>query len=380
MVYYRVTMAKRDYYEVLGVQKGATEEEIKKAYRKIAMANHPDTHPGDKDAEERFKEASEAYEVLSDQKKRSAYDQYGFAGVDGMGGAASGGYQNVYRDFSDLFGGAGGFSDIFSSFFGGGSSSRSRSSSSPRQGQSLRYDITIDFKEAAFGCKKEISFSHDETCPSCKGTGGTGRRTCPTCGGSGQTISGGGFFQMAQTCRACRGTGYVVDNPCSECHGTGTVRKSEKLSVNIPAGSDDGTRLTLRGKGDAGANGGPNGDLQLVVNVRSDRYFVRDGSDLYLQVPISFVQAALGDTIQVTTLDDKEIKVDIPEGTQSGKLLRLKGMGVPSLRTGTRGDMYLKIVVEIPKRLGLKERKIMKDLYDTMAPTKTPKPVAFTND
>ncbi len=380
MVYYRVTMAKRDYYEVLGVQKGATEEEIKKAYRKIAMANHPDTHPGDKDAEERFKEASEAYEVLSDQKKRSAYDQYGFAGVDGMGGAASGGYQNVYRDFSDLFGGTGGFSDIFSSFFGGGSSSRSRSSSSPRQGQSLRYDITIDFKEAAFGCKKEISFSHDETCPSCKGTGGTGRRTCPTCGGSGQTISGGGFFQMAQTCRACRGTGYVVDNPCSECHGTGTVRKSEKLSVNIPAGSDDGTRLTLRGKGDAGANGGPNGDLQLVVNVRSDRYFVRDGSDLYLQVPISFVQAALGDTIQVTTLDDKEIKVDIPEGTQSGKLLRLKGMGVPSLRTGTRGDMYLKIVVEIPKRLGLKERKIMKDLYDTMAPTKTPKPVAFTND
>ncbi len=380
MVYYRVTMAKRDYYEVLGVQKGATEEEIKKAYRKIAMANHPDTHPGDKDAEERFKEASEAYEVLSDQKKRSAYDQFGFAGVDGMGGAASGGYQNVYRDFSDLFGGSGGFSDIFSSFFGGGSSSRSRNSSGPRQGQSLRYDITIDFKEAAFGCKKEISFSHDEQCPSCKGTGGTGRRTCPTCGGSGQTISGGGFFQMAQTCRSCRGTGYVVDNPCSECHGTGTVRKSEKLSVNIPAGSDDGTRLTLRGKGDAGANGGPNGDLQLVVNVRPDRYFVRDGSDLYIQIPISFVQAALGDTIQVTTLDDKEIKVDIPEGTQSGKLLRLKGMGVPSLRTGTRGDMYLKIVVEIPKRLGLKEKKIMKELYDTMAPTKTPKPVTFTND
>ena len=185
---------------------------------------------------------------------------------------------------------------------------------------------------------------------------------------------------MAQTCRSCRGTGYVVDNPCSECHGTGTVRKSEKLSVNIPAGSDDGTRLTLRGKGDAGANGGPNGDLQLVVNVRPDRYFFRDGSDLYLQIPISFVQAALGDTIQVTTLDDKEIKVDIPEGTQSGKLLRLKGMGVPSLRTGTRGDMYLKIVVEIPKRLGLKEKKIMKDLYDTMAPTKTPKPMTFTND
>ncbi len=379
MVYIGCIMAKRDYYEVLGVQKGATEEEIKKAYRKIAMANHPDTHPGDKDAEERFKEASEAYEVLSDPKKKSAYDQFGFAGVDGMGGAASGGYQNVYRDFSDLFSGSGAFSDIFSSFFGGGSSSRGRNPNGPRQGQSLRYDITIDFKEAAFGCKKEISFSHDETCPSCKGTGGTGRRVCPTCGGSGQVVSGGGFFQMSQPCHACRGTGYVVDNPCSECHGTGTVRKSEKLSVTIPAGSDDGTRLALRGKGDAGANGGPNGDLILVINVRRDKYFVREGNDVYLQVPISFVQAALGDSIQVPTIDGTDVMVDIPEGTQSGKLLRLKGKGIPSSRGGQRGDMYLKIDVEIPRRLGLKEKKIMKELYDTMAPTKTPKPTPFEN-
>ncbi len=376
---YTGNMAKRDYYEVLGVQKGATEEEIKKAYRKIAMANHPDTHPGDKDAEERFKEASEAYEVLSDPKKKSAYDQFGFAGVDGMGGAASGGYQNVYRDFSDLFGGAGGFSDIFSSFFGGGGSTRGRSSNGPRQGQSLRYDITIDFKEAAFGCKKEISFSHDEACPTCKGTGGSGRRTCPTCQGSGQVVSGGGFFQMSQPCRACHGTGYVVDNPCSECHGSGTVRKSEKLSVNIPAGSDDGTRLTLRGKGDAGANGGPNGDLVLFVSVRPDKYFVRDGNDVYLQVPISFVQAALGDTIKVPTIDGTDVMVDIPEGTQSGKLLRLRGKGVPALHGGQRGDMYLKVDVEIPKRLGLKEKKIMKELYDTMAPTKSPKPTVFNN-
>lgn len=374
-------MAKRDYYEVLGVQKGATEEEIKKAYRKIAMANHPDTHPGDAQAEERFKEASEAYEVLSDPKKKSAYDQYGFAGVDGMGGAASGGYQNVYRDFSDLFGGSGGFSDIFSSFFGGGSSSsQRRNPNGPRQGQSLRYDITIDFKEAAFGCKKEISFSHDDVCPSCHGTGGTGKHTCPTCGGSGQTVSGGGFFQMSQPCRACRGTGYVVDNPCPECHGTGTIRKSEKLSVTIPAGSDDGTRLTLRGKGDAGSNGGPNGDLILVVNVRPDKYFVRDGNDVYLQVPISFVQAALGDSIQIPTIDGTDVMVDIPEGTQNGKLLRLKGKGVPSLRGGSRGDMYLKVVVETPKRLGIKEKKIMKELYDTLSPTKNPKPMAFTEN
>lgn len=368
-------MAKRDYYEVLGVQKGATEEEIKKAYRKIAMANHPDTHPGDASAEERFKEASEAYEILSDAKKREAYDQYGFAGVDGMGGAG-GGYQNVYRDFSDLFSGSGGFSDIFSSFFGGGSSQR-RSSNGPRQGQSLRYDITIDFKEAAFGCKKEISFSHDETCSSCNGTGGTGRHSCPTCNGTGQVVSGGGFFQMSQPCRSCKGTGYVVDNPCANCRGTGTVRRSEKLSVSIPAGSDNGTRLTLRGKGDAGANGGPNGDLILVVNVRPDKYFVRDNNDVYLQIPISFVQASLGDSIQVPTLDGTDVVVDIPEGTQSGKLLRLRGKGIPSLRGGARGDMYLKIVVETPKRLGIKEKKIMKELYEAMNPTKAPKPVAF---
>ena len=373
-------MAKRDYYEVLGVQKNATEEEIKKAYRKIALANHPDTHPGDAAAEERFKEASEADEVLSDPKKKSAYDQYGFAGVDGMGGAASGGYQNVYRDFSDIFGGSGGFSDIFSSFFGGGSSSQRRNSNGPRQGQSLRYDITIDFKEAVFGCKKEISFSHDDVCPSCKGTGGTGKHTCPTCGGSGQTVSGGGFFQMAQPCRTCHGTGFVVDNPCPECHGSGKVRKSEKLSVTIPAGADNGTRLTLRGKGDAGENGGPNGDLVLVVNVRPDKYFVRDGNDVYLQIPISFVQAILGDSIQIPTVDGTDVMVDIPEGTQNGRLLRLKGKGVPSIHNGVRGDMYLKIVVETPKRLGLKEKKIVKELYETMSPSKAPKPMTYTED
>ena len=371
-------MAKRDYYEVLGIQKGATEDEIKKAYRKVAMANHPDTHPNDKEAEERFKEASEAYEVLSDPKKKAAYDQYGFAGVDGMGGAGNS-YQNVYRDFSDIFGGAGGFSDIFSSFFGGGGSQR-RSASSPQQGQSLRYDLTIDFKEAAFGCKKEISFAHDDTCPSCHGQGGSGRHTCPTCGGSGQVVSGGGFFQMAQTCRTCRGTGTVVDNPCAECHGSGSVRKSEKVSVTIPAGSDDGTRLTLRGKGDAGANGGPNGDLILVIRVRPDKYFVRDGNDVYLQVPISYVQAAIGDTIQVPTIDGTDVMVDIPEGTQSGKMFRLRGKGVPVLRGSARGDMYLKVIVETPKRMGIKEKKLMKELFDTVNPTKAPKPVPFDNE
>lgn len=370
-------MAKRDYYEVLGVSKGASEDEIKKAYRKIAMANHPDTHPNDKEAEERFKEASEAYEVLSDQKKRSAYDQFGFAGVDGMGGGA-GGYQNVYRDFSDIFGGSS-FEDLFGSFFGGGMGGRSsRRGYEAQRGQSLRYDLTIDFKEALFGCKKEISFSHDVACSSCSGTGGSGKKTCPTCNGSGQVVSGSGFFHVAQTCRTCKGKGFVVENPCAECHGSGVTRKNEKLSVTIPAGSDNGTGLTLRGMGDAGENGGPAGDLVLYISVRPDKYFRRDGDDVYLQVPISVTQAALGASIQVPTVDGSDVIVDIPAGTQNGKILRLKKKGAPAFRReNDRGDMFLKIVVEIPKRLSMKEKKIMKELHDEMNPTQRPEPMRF---
>lgn len=368
-------MAKRDYYEVLGLQKGATEDQIKKSYRKIAMANHPDTHPNDKEAEERFKEASEAYEVLSDEKKRSMYDQYGFAGVDGMSGGAAGGYQNVYRDFSDIFGGTS-FEDIFGSFFGGGMGGRSRRGySDVQQGQSLRLELTIDFKEALFGCKKEVSFSHEVTCSSCGGSGGSGKKTCPTCGGHGQVMSGNGFFQVATTCRTCKGKGFVVDNPCGECHGTGTERKSEKLMVTIPAGTDNGTRLTLRGKGDAGENGGPAGDLILYISVRPDKYFVRDGNDIYLQVPISITQAALGASIQVPTVDGSDVIVDIPDGTQNGKILRLKKKGAPRFqRENERGDMYLKIVVEVPKRLTMKEKKILKELHEEMKPTQKPEP------
>ena len=255
-------MAKRDYYEVLGVSKGASQDEIKKAYRKIALANHPDTHPNDKAAEERFKEASEAYEILSDPKKRSNYDQFGFAGANDAGGA--GNYSNVYRDFSDIFGGVGGFSDIFETFFGGGAR-RGSSYSQGRAGSSLQYELTIDFNESVMGCKKEISFSHYVKCDSCHGTGGTGRITCPTCHGSGQVARGNGFFQVASTCSTCHGKGTIVENPCATCHGTGTVRKPEKLVVTIPAGVKTGSRLTLRGKGDAGENGGPDGDLFIVI-------------------------------------------------------------------------------------------------------------------
>lgn len=367
-------MAKRDYYEVLGVQKDATQDQIKKAYRKIAMANHPDTHPNDKAAEERFKEASEAYEILSDDNKRRNYDQFGFAGVDGQAGA--GGFSNVYRDFSDIFGGgAGGFSDIFESIFGGGSS---RQRSNVRQGASLRYELTIDFSEAVNGCKKEISFSHKVKCESCGGTGGTGRRTCPTCGGSGQVARGNGFFQVAQTCPTCGGKGSVIDNPCAACHGTGTTRKSEKISVTIPAGVQSGSRLTVRGKGDAGENGGPDGDLYIFITVKDDKYFVRNEQDVYLQIPISITQAVLGCDILVPTIDGTDIKVSIPAGTSSGKILRLKGKGFPYINSTQRGNMYLKIEVDIPKRLSLKAKRLIKELQDELGTTERPTPMEYT--
>ena len=368
-------MAKRDYYEVLGVSKDASIDQIKKAYRKIAMANHPDTHPNDKACEDRFKEASEAYEILSDDTKRRNYDQFGFAGVDGQAGA--GGYSNVYRDFSDIFGGAGGFSDIFESIFGGGGGRSSRSNGM-RQGSSLRYELTIDFDEAVNGCKKEISFSHSVQCEACHGTGGTGRRTCSTCGGSGQVARGNGFFQVASTCPTCGGKGTVVDNPCSECHGTGSARKSEKLNVTIPAGVQTGSRLTLRGKGDAGENGGPAGDLYIFITVREDKYFVRNDQDVYIQIPITIPQAVLGCDIYVPTIDGTDIKVTIPAGTSSGKILRLKSKGFPYINSSQRGNMYLKIEVDIPKRLSLKEKKLMKELYEAMSPTERPTPMEYT--
>ncbi len=368
-------MAKRDYYEVLGVSKTATEEEIKKAYRKIALQNHPDTHPNDKEAEERFKEASEAYEVLSDPKKRSTYDQFGFSGMNDFQGGAAGNYSNVYRDFSDIFGGSS-FSDIFSSFFGGGRAQQ-RGGSYGEPGASLRYDITIDFSEAVSGCKKEISFSHKVKCSSCSGTGGTGRKTCPTCHGSGRVTSGGGFFQMSSTCRTCGGTGYVIEHPCAECHGSGTVSKTEKLAVTIPAGVDNGARLTLRGKGDAGTNGGSDGDLVLFITVRPDKYFVREGSDVYLQIPIAVTQAALGASILVPTVDGTNIKVEIPSGIQSGTMLRVKGRGIPSLRGSSRGDMYIRVMVETPRRLSSRAKNLMKELASELKETTNPTPMEF---
>ena len=377
---------KRDYYEVLGVAKDATADQIKKAYHKLALANHPDTHPGDKDAEARFKEATEAYEVLSDEKKRAAYDKFGFAGIDGSGGMGHD-YSRVYQDFSDLFGGrgGGGFEDIFSSFFGGGMGGQGggRSAGGPSQGSSLRYDVTLDFKDALFGTKVDVSYIHQVVCDSCHGSGsadGSGTKTCPTCGGSGQVRRNSGFFTVATTCPTCGGRGQVIDHPCQDCHGSGLKRKQTKLRVTIPAGVDNGNRITLRGMGDAGANGGPSGDLVVFISVRPDKYFVRQGADLYLQIPISFTQAALGADVLVSGVDGKELKVSIPSGTQSGKQLRVRGQGATKLNSTDRGDLYLRIQVETPKHLGLKARGLMKQLSEAMGENTKPQPVPYEGD
>ncbi|MHC1691825.1 MAG: molecular chaperone DnaJ [Sphaerochaetaceae bacterium] len=372
-------MAKRDYYEVLGVSKGASVDEIKKAYRKMAIANHPDKNPGDKAAEERFKEASEAYEILSNEQKRQAYDQYGFAGIDTNGAQD---YSNVYRDFSDLFGG-GGLGDIFGSFFGGGAARSGQGGSrGPAVGQSLRYDVEIDLKDAVFGTKVEIAYAHQIPCSTCSGSGvksGSGKKVCPTCNGSGQVRRNSGFFSIASTCPTCSGEGYVVENPCPDCHGSGLKRKQQKLKITIPPGVDTGNRISLSGQGDAGPNGGPAGDLFVYVNVRQHRYFERSGNDLYCQIPISFTQAALGAEIEVMTIDEVKVKLAIPAGTQNGKVLRLKSRGVPVLRASAdqRGDLYIKLMVETPKRLSREAKELLVKLSQITGENSAPDPVPY---
>ena len=368
--------AKRDYYEVLGVEKSADQDAIKKAYRKLAIKYHPDRNPGDKEAEEKFREATEAYEVLSDEKKRPIYDQYGFAGLDGAAGGGGAGYSHAFHDFSDLFGGAGGgFSDIFDSIFGGGFSggSSSRSRRGPASGASLRYDLHIKFKDAVYGTEADISFKHNEVCSSCNGSGGaagSSRKTCPTCNGMGQVRQGSGFFSIQQTCPKCGGHGTVIDKPCATCRGSGLVEKSKTVSLKIPAGVDDGKRLVLRGLGDAGENGGPAGDLVVVLHVDSHPLFEREGSDLYCAVPISIAQAALGCEISISALDGKKIAIKIPEGTSSGKLLRIKGEGVPLSGSGRKGDLYVKVIVKTPSRLSSKQKDLLKQYLELENPPK----------
>ena len=348
-------MAKRDYYEVLGVDKTASKDEIKKSYRVLAIKYHPDKNPGDKNAEEKFKEATEAYEILSDDQKRAAYDQYGFAGVDGMN---TGGFNpEQFSGFEDIFGD---FSGIFENFFGGGSRS-SRSARSSGQGANLRYDLEISFKDAVYGVKTEISYVKNEACRSCGGSGGSGKKTCPSCQGSGQIRRSSGFFSIASPCPSCKGEGYVIERPCADCSGSGVQKKRQKLLVTIPAGIEDGKRIAIPNQGDAGINGAPNGSLYVFVRVKPHAYFERNGRDLYCAIPISITQAALGAGIFVSTLDEKRIKVKIPAGISHGKLLRIRDEGVPG-PVGRKGDMYIKILIRTPAKLSAKARELLAEV------------------
>ncbi len=355
--------SKRDYYEVLELGKDASDADIKKAYRKLAKQYHPDMNPGDKSAEEKFKEVNEAYEVLSDPQKKSRYDQFGHAGVDpnSFGGAGAG-----FGDFD--FGGIG---DIFESFFGGGGFGRSsRSRSGPQKGADLKYATEISFEEAAFGVEREISINRNETCTTCGGSGakpGTSPVTCKTCNGTGQVqyrqSTPFGQFVNVKTCDACRGEGKIIKEACPACNGKGKNRKSIKIKLNIPAGIDDGQTISLRGEGDPGAKGGPAGDLFVTVNVRPHALFKRQGNDVVCEVPITFVQAALGADLEVPTLDGK-VKYSMPEGTQTGTIFRLKGKGIPFLRGNGRGDQYIKVEIDVPKKLNEKQKAVLKQFAE----------------
>jgi molecular chaperone DnaJ len=344
-------MAKRDYYEVLGVNREVGQEELKKAYRKLAVKYHPDKNPGDKAAEEKFKELGEAYEALSDPQKRAAYDQYGHSAFDprtraGRGGAG-GGFHDPFDIFRDVFGGGG---SIFDEFFGGGGRA---DPSQPQRGNDLRYDLEITFEEAALGCEKEINVTKPDRCDSCSGTGseaGSKTRTCSTCNGRGQVITSRGIFSIAQTCPQCQGAGRVIEKPCRSCNGSGRKDRATKIKLRIPAGVDAGSRLRSSGNGESGLRGGPAGDLYVVLHVKAHEIFQRDGDDLLCEVPVSFVQATMGAEVQVPTLADKAT-IKIPAGTQPGTLFRLRGKGVKNLQGYGHGDLHVRINVEVPTHL-----------------------------
>ena len=352
---------KRDYYEVLGVDKSASEDELKKAYRKAAKKYHPDLNPGDQVAEKKFKEVNEADEVLSDKEKRARYDQFGHAGVDpnfGAGGGYGGGFTG---DFGDL-------GDIFSSFFGGGfGGGARRNPNAPRRGNDTAATVNLSFEEAAKGCKKTVKVTKIDNCKECGGSGaekGTSAKTCPVCHGSGQVASSQrtpfGVMQTQKVCDNCHGSGKIIEKPCKTCQGKGRIRHTIDVSVDIPAGIDDGQIINLRGGGDAGANGGPSGDLRINVNVRPHPIFVREGFDVYCEIPITFTQAALGAEITVPTLDGK-VKFTIHEGTQPGDEFKLKGKGIQRLNYSGKGDQYVRIIVEVPKELSKAQKEKLKE-------------------
>src|SRR5882724_9497790 len=347
-------MAKRDYYEILGVDRGVDIEEIKKAYRKLAINHHPDKNPGDKAAEDKFKELGEAYEALSDPQKRAAYDQYGHAAFDPRmrGGGRSGGFHDPADIFREVFGASGG---IFDDLFGGGGRA---DPSQPQRGADLRYDMEISFEEAANGCEKEISVNKPDRCDVCQGSGaesGSKSKPCPTCGGRGQVISSRGIFSIAQTCPRCEGAGRVLEKPCKACQGTGRREHTSKIKLRIPAGVDTGSRLRSTGNGEAGFRGGPPGDLYVVLHLKPHEMFQRDGDDLLCEVPVSFVQAALGAEIEVPTLDGNAT-IKISPGTQPNSVFRVKGKGVKNLQGHGHGDLHVRVQVEVPAHLNAEQK------------------------
>jgi len=350
-------MAKRDFYDVLGVSKSASPQELKAAYRKLAVKHHPDKNPGDKASENKFKEASEAYNVLSDQEKKQNYDNFGHAAFENGGGAQRGGFG------AGGFGGAD-FSDIFEDFFGdfgGGGRGRGRKNSNNR-GSDLRYDLSISLEEAYQGKKQDIKFSTTEKCNTCKGNGskpGQSPDRCTICGGNGKVRSNQGFFTVQQTCPQCAGSGEEITNPCTDCNGQGNKQTSKKISVTIPRGVDDGTRIRLAGKGEAGSRGGASGDLYLFVNVNSHDLFKRSDENLFFEFPISIADAALGTTIEIPTVDGGKAKIKIPDGTQNGKQFRLKGKGMPYMRGSGNGDLYVQINTEVPISLNKEQKELL---------------------
>lgn len=357
-------MSKRDYYEVLGVSRTATEQELKSAYRKLALQYHPDRNPGDKVAEERFKAAAEAYAVLADPDKRSRYDRFGHAGVSGAAGAGAGFDPTIFADFSDIFGGFG-FGDLFGELFGGG-----RRRGGPTRGADLRFDLQITFEESAAGTETTVQIPREEACDTCAGSGaapGTAPTTCPQCHGRGQLRFQQGFLTVARPCGQCRGTGRVIASPCPACHGQGRVGRQRKVTVKIPAGIASGQQLRLYGEGEHGAGGGPPGDLYVVVHVREHEFFHREGDDLYCELPVSFPTLALGGTIDVPTLNGRQT-VDVPAGTQSGQRFRLKGKGMPNVTGRGHGDIHVVVRAEVPRKLTKEQKRLLEQLATTIGP------------
>ena len=370
-------MAKQDFYETLGVEKGADEKALKSAYRKLAMKYHPDRNPGDQDAEQRFKEVGEAYETLKDPQKRAAYDRFGHAAFEnggGPGGFGGGGFGSA---------GAGGFSDIFEDIFGemmGGARQRRGGAGGRERGADLRYNMEISLQEAYEGKTAQIRVPSSVQCDNCSGSGakpGTQPSTCQTCHGSGRVRAAQGFFSIERTCPTCHGRGQTITDPCPKCGGQGRVTEERSLSVNIPAGIEDGTRIRLAGEGEAGLRAGPSGDLYIFLSVRPHEFFQRDGADLYCTVPISMTTAALGGQFDVVTLDGTKSRVKVPDGTQSGKQFRLRGKGMPILRSSQLGDLYIQVAIETPQKLSKRQRELLTEFEELSSKENSPESSGF---